>query len=556
MERSFNELIRRHESLRTRMVLEDGEPVQSVTPAAPLALAFCDLSDFSPEQREFEAEILVDAEVKRSFQLDQSPLLRASLLRLTEEEHILIVHLHQMVSDAASLRNLARELTALYAAEISGKTSPLPLLPSRFADYALWEQKWLKSVAYPGQLSFWKTQLRGPLPVMTWPTNRVRPAKQSLRGAWLPIALPKTLISALKEMSRAAGVFLSTTLLAGFNVLMHACSGEADILVGTSVANRNKPEREQVIGSFSNTLVLRTHVSDEVTFRELMARVRAVTTAAQAHQDIPFAKLVEELKSERNLGTNPFFQVQFALQHPPANIQLAGLSVEPLSVDNGTSKLDLSFELWEADDAVAGRAEFNTDLFDAPRVSLLLGTYQKLLEAAAANPAQLVSSLCPRFHPKPADGREPSSIVINDRATSSAPTPLDVVLSSRVAPSQAPGAALIGQARPEVDGEFASPKTYVEKKLVEIWAQILQIQQIGILDNFFELGGHSLLVMRINSRVQAAFKIDLPVRTLFDAPTIAEFALIVEKQLFEEVETLSEEEAQRLSSSGDLAAKA
>jgi len=385
LERSFNETVSRHESLRTTFLVVEGEPVQFIAPHSELKLAYVDLS--ATEEREREARLRATAEAQGPFDLSRGPLIRATLLRLSELEHVLLFTMHHIVSDGWSLGILRREVAALYEAYAQGRPAALPELSIQYADFAVWQREWLQGAVLEEQLSYWRGQLGGGSPVLELPLDRARPAVQSLRGARQSLLLSETLTRALEALSRREGVTLFMTLLAGFQTLLYRYSGQEDIAVGTPIANRNRAETEELIGFFVNTLVLRCDLSGNPSVRELLQRVREVALGGYAHQDVPFEKLVEELQPERNLSHSPLFQVMFGLQNAAAGaLELEGLSLSPLEIESGVTKFDLVLNLQETEQGLQGSLEYSTDLFDVGSVEQLLSHYQKLLAGMVADP--------------------------------------------------------------------------------------------------------------------------------------------------------------------------
>src|SRR6185503_13726313 len=317
LERALNEIVRRHEVLRTTFDALDGEPVQLIATTQPLEVLLTDLSSLPPEQREAETRRLVVQDALQPFDFARGPMLRASLLRLGAEEHVLSLTMHHIVSDGWSMGVLVHEFAALYTAFSSDRPSPLAELPIQYADYAQWQREWLSGEVLAEQQSYWKQQLEGAPPVLELPTDRPRPAVQSFKGGTEIFTLSNDLSDALKRLCQDEGVTMFMLLLAGFQTLLYRYTGQPDIVVGSPVANRNQTAAEQLIGLFTNTLVLRTRLSPRWSFRELLARVRETCVGALAHQDLPFEKLVEELRPERSRSHSPLFQVMFASQNTP-----------------------------------------------------------------------------------------------------------------------------------------------------------------------------------------------------------------------------------------------
>ena len=393
LEQSVNDIVRRHEALRTTFAALDGEPVQVIAPAKPLSLVSLDLRALPEDEREAEALRLATEEAQRPFDLAQGPLLRATLLRLGEEEHIALLTMHHIASDGWSMGVLIREVAALYQAFSTGEPSPLPELPIQYADFAVWQRQWLQGEVLEAQLAYWKQQLAD-IPVLELPTDRPRPAIQTSRGAHQSLELSQTLTEALKALSRQEGVTLYMTLLAVFKALLHRYTGQDDIVVGSPIANRNRTEIEGLIGFFVNTLVLRTDLSGDPSFRELLGRVREVALGAYAHQDLPFEKLVEELQPERDMSHQPMFQAMFALQNAPMEVlELPHLTLSPLEIESGTAKFDLTLVMVDTEQGLTASLEYNTDLFDATTIARLLEHFQILLKGIAANPDQRLLDL-------------------------------------------------------------------------------------------------------------------------------------------------------------------
>src|SRR5439155_5432359 len=341
LEQGLNEIVRRHEALRTIFYVVEGQPVQIILPSLSLPLPVMDLSHLPEIEREAEVGRLANEEAQRPFDLCLGPLMRATLLRLNDADHVLLLTVHHIASDGWSKGVLFRELSVLYEAFTNGKPSPLEELPVQYADFAQWQREWLQGDVLETQLGYWKTQLDN-IQILQVPTDQPRPAILRYRGASQSIVLSKKLTEALRTLSRQQDVTLFMTLLAAFQTLLHRYTGQGDIVVGSPIANRNRTEIEGLIGFFVNTLVLRSDLSDNPTFRELLARVRAVALGAYAHQDLPFEKLVEELQPERNLSQNPLFQVMFILQNVPSSApKLGGLTLSPLDADTDTTKFDL-----------------------------------------------------------------------------------------------------------------------------------------------------------------------------------------------------------------------
>ena len=394
LEQSVNELVRRHESLRTFFSVVDGQPVQVITASLTITLPIVDLSSIPDAERESAALRLATEEARRPFDLSRGPLLRVTLLRLAEQEHCLLLTIHHIVSDGWSLSVFFRELSALYEGFSTGKPSPFVELPLQYSDFAVWQRQWLTGEVLEEQLSYWKNQLADAPNVLDLPADRPRPPVQTYRGTRQNLELSQDLTIKLKALSLHEGVTLYVTLLAAFQTLLQRYTQRDDILVGSPIAGRNRIEIEELIGFFVNTLVLRTDLSGDPSFRQLLVRVRKVALDAYVHQDLPFEKLVEELHPQRNLSHSPLFQVMFAFQNvPTTELSLTGLTVNSLNLDRDTATFDLSLVMVEQAKSLSGTIEYNTDLFDSASIIRMIGHFQTLLESIVADPGIPISRL-------------------------------------------------------------------------------------------------------------------------------------------------------------------
>jgi amino acid adenylation domain-containing protein len=393
LEESFGEILRRHEVLRTTFMTDDDRPVQMISPAGDFTLLKIDISDMREEQRKMKVLELANEEASKPFDLTAGPLLRATLLRLGRQEHVLLLTVHHIVSDGWSMGIIYRELSALYEAFLQGDPSPLPDLPIQYADFAVWQRQWLQGQKLERQLSFWKEHLKG-APVLELASDYPRPSVQTFNGALHTLQFPKTLTESLHGLSRKEGVTLFMVLLAAFQTLLHRYTGQSDIVVGTPIANRNHEAIEGLIGFFVNTLVMRIDISGNPGFRELLKRILKNTLGAYAHQDVPFEKLVENLQPERDLGRTPFFQVMFSLQNVPHSaLKLSGLTLSPMEIENVMTRFDLEVHLWETKEGLKGEFVYNADLFDASTIERMAGHYLRILERIVVNPEQRLSDL-------------------------------------------------------------------------------------------------------------------------------------------------------------------
>jgi amino acid adenylation domain-containing protein len=392
LEQAFNEIVRRHEVLRSTFRTVEGRPILVIGPSFTSGLPVVDVTHVHEAEREAEFQRRVTEEAQRPVDLAHGPLLRHTLLKLSEEEHVLLLTVHHIVFDGWSFDILFRELTAFYEAFSKGRPAAVSELRIQYADFARWQGEWLQGEVLEDQLSYWSSQLEGSLPVLELPADRARPPIQTFRGAKQSLLLSQAVTEALKALSHQEGVTLFMTLLAAYKMLLYRYTGQQDIIVGSLAAGRSRAEIEGLIGFFANTLVLRTELSGNLTFREVLRRVREVCREAYAHQDLPFERLVETLQPVRDMSHHPVFQVMFALQNiPRPSLKLAGLTMTPLEVHSGTAMFDLTLFMFERDQGLLGTFEYNTDLFDAATISRMMAHFQNLLDAIIADPEMRIS---------------------------------------------------------------------------------------------------------------------------------------------------------------------
>ena len=403
LERTLNEIVSRHEALRTTFVTAGGRPVQVIAPNLTVPLSVADLSRLPEDERETAARQMATDEARRPFDLAGGPLLRARLLRLADDDHIALLNLHHIISDGWSMGVLIHEITALYDSFSTGKPPDgdlrrpqLPNLPLQYADFAAWQRGWLQGETLEAHLAYWKGQLDDSPPLLELPTDRPRPAVQTNHGAHHTFAFPADLTNAIKALTQKEGVTLFMTLLAAFQTLLHRYTGQSDLNVGTPIANRNRAEIENLIGFFVNTLVLRARFDGEPTFRDLLKRVRETALGAYAHQDLPFEMLVEALQPQRDLSHTPLFQAMFVLDNAPTGAftqALLGLTLSPIEAESGIAKFDITLSMFEGPAGLQGTLEYNADLFEAATIERLAGHFQTLLAAIVDNPDQPLATL-------------------------------------------------------------------------------------------------------------------------------------------------------------------
>ena len=423
LEQTFNEIVRRHETLRTTFKVQSGQPVQAIAPSLTIPLSVLDLRQLPTDERPTEAKRAIAAEIEHPFDLSSGPLLRVMLLILEETENILLLNMHHIICDDWSIGVLIRELSVIYTdlacLDAIGRVSTssvktiLPELPLQYADFAHWQREWLQAVGANNrsplqtQLAYWRQQLNG-ISMLHLPTDKPKPAIQTYQGTTQFIELPLKLTDALQTLSQQEGVTLFMTLLAAFQTLLYRYTHQEDIAVGSPIANRNRSEIEGLIGFFVNSLVLRSNLSGNPTFRELLGRVREVTLGAYSHQDLPFEKLVEDLHPKRNLSHHPLFQVVFGFENAPMSaLELPGLVPSLMNIDFKTTRFDLELHLWkcsedfrslwgakwEHSDGLRGLVVYNTDLFEQATITRMLGHFKTLLEGIVANPEQCIANL-------------------------------------------------------------------------------------------------------------------------------------------------------------------
>ena len=396
LEGAINEIVRRHEVLRTRIEAEEGEPAQVIDEWERRRLEVEDLSGMTREEREEEVKRRGKEEAERGFDLSRGPLLRVKVLKLGEEEHVVFFTMHHIVSDGWSMGILIREVGELYRAYSlgsAGEGAPLEELPIQYSDFAVWQRNWLRGEVLEAELEYWRRQLDG-MEALELPADHPRPAERSYRGANWNLVMERELTERLREMSRREGATLFMTVAAAFHLLLGRYAGQEDVTIGTPIANRNRRETEGVIGFFVNTLVLRVRLEGRSSFRELMRQERERCLEAYEHQDVPFEKLVEELSPARDLSRTPLFQVSLTLQNTPRReLRLRGMEISPFTGGTETAKFDLSLFLGEEEAGLEGGVEYARDLFEAESVERMMSHFRQLLEEVTRDPERRLEEL-------------------------------------------------------------------------------------------------------------------------------------------------------------------
>lgn len=394
LEQAINEIIHRHEALRTVFQEVKGWPAQVVLAAQPITLAVTDLSALPKTTLEAAQQQLAKTEAERPFDLARGPLIRVGVSRMGEREHLVQLTMHHIISDGWSLGILCREVLALYEAFAAGNPTPLPVLPIQYGDFAVWQRHHLQGDRLAEQLSYWKKQLSGLPAVLELPSDRPRPEIATFHGDTFHFILPKELSNSLNRLSRHERATLFMVLLAAFDVLLYRYTNQPDIVVGTAIANRNRAETEPLIGFFVNMVVMRTDMSGNPTFRELLERVKHRTLAAYEHQDVPFEQIIEMLQPHRSLNHSPIYQVEFTLQNAPLEpLETRGLTFTPINVQPDSSETDFNLIISESEDGLAGDIIYSTDLFDAATIERMADHFQTLLQGIVEEPERRILEL-------------------------------------------------------------------------------------------------------------------------------------------------------------------
>ncbi|KPA90300.1 amino acid adenylation enzyme/thioester reductase family protein [Pseudomonas asplenii] len=501
LQATLDRLVMRHETLRTRFELVDGEPLQKIAPAdTRFPLTEQDLRALSAESREATLARLGQDNATQLFDLSQGPLVRGQLLQVAEDEHVLLITLHHIVSDGWSNSVLAHEVSVLYNAFSQGQKDPLPALALQYVDYAAWQRQALDGPALQAQVDFWRKHLEGAPTLLSLPLDRPRPAIQSYAGGIVECAFSPSLSADLRAFSQAQGSTLFMVLLAGWSVLMHHLSGQHDVVVGTPVANRQRPELESLIGFFANTLALRIGTDRELRVSDLLGRIKDLTLAAYSHQDLPFEQVVSALQPTRSMSHSPLFQVMLSLDNtPPAPLQLPGLQVTSLDSAHRTTQFDLSLSLVDTGERIRGSLQYASDLFDVSTVQAIAELFAKVLENLLGDAQQSIGQL---LENTPALPRSADAVAI---------------------------AAPVEEPRPE-PRPYEAPQGDTEIAIAQLWKELFKLEQVSRHDDFFSLGGISLMAVQMASRLRKVLGKPIAVRDLFVEPTIAGFARTLDGQ--------------------------
>lgn len=394
LERSINEIINRHEILRTRYQVIDGQPFGVVDSALKLTIKVRDLLSLSEPDREPEAFKISAEYFQHPFDLGQGPLIRASVLKLGERNYLLLLSMHHIIFDGWSIGILFRELTTLYESYSARKLASLSELPLQYSDFAYWQRQWFQGEELKNHLAFWKNYLSGANTILDLHTDRPRPPVQSFRGARQSFRIPSGVVESIKSLAQHERATLFAALLSAFQTVLYRHTNQEDITVGTPVANRNKVEIENLIGFFVNTVAIRVDLSGNPTFRQLLGRVRETILEVQTHQEIPLERVVEEVQPKRELNRAPLFQVMFVLQNAPLpQLKLADLTLVPMEIDNGTAKFDLTLYMRETGQELTGSLAYNTDLFESASIARMIACFQTLVKSVATDADQQISKL-------------------------------------------------------------------------------------------------------------------------------------------------------------------
>lgn len=500
LEQSFREILRRHQALRTQFATVDNRPVQLVTEAVDdWSLSVKQLpSSLASLEREIAIARALEEVARQPFDLTGKYLLRACLIELSPTEHLLSIAVHHIAFDGWSEGIFWRELAVLYESFTQDTPSPLAELSIQYADFAVWQRQWLQNDFLVALNSYWQGKLGTNLPELALPTDYPVPVRPTRTSSTYKLTLPASLTDKLKQLSSQFRATLFVTLLTSFKILLHIYTEQDDLFVCSPIASRNRPELKPLIGYLVNLLILRSDLSGNPSFEELLSQVSKTVTGAYAHQDLPLQQLVQEL----GVGQRTLSQVMFVLQNSDSTTPtLSGLTVEELEVDNGTADFDLSLSLTEKQNELVGIWKYNTDLFCAESIVTMAEHWQTLLEQIVVDPAKPIDTL----------------LVLNKRDRQQLRAKQANRLSSE-------------RFQPKLSATNSQPRNALELRLTRIWEEILESKQIHVRDNFFEIGGSSLLAFRLIGAIENSFDKKLPLSALLQAPTIEKLAKLIQRE--------------------------
>ena len=499
LEQSLNELIQRHEALRTTFSLVEGQPTQVIHSSFSFRLSVVNLQSFPQNQRENKVMELVKVDIEQPIELTQLPLFRGTLFKLDEQDYFLLINVHHIIVDAWSKGILFQELATLYEAFSLGKSSPLPELPVQYADFSVWQGQCIQGEFKETLLNYWKQQLGENLQALKLPTDHPYPTNPTNSSAYNKQLLSVELTTKLKSFSRKQGATLFATLLAAFKVLLYRYTNQDDFFVCSPIANRSRKETKGLIGYFANLLILRTQLKVNQTFGEFLSQVRQVVSGGYAYQDLPIQEIINAL----NLLQTPLSKVMFALQNTTVHtLKLPGLNIETFNIDSGTADFDLYLYLIPEGDTFAAICKYNADLFEEATIAQMQEHYRTILENILINPEQSILDVLPlsATEQQQLEEKRANQSTFNPSKNSSKPA-------------------------------YLAPRNSTELKLVQLWSKVLGIESIGIRDNFFDLGGQSLMVMSLFTQIEQTFGKTLPLATLLKSPTIEQLAeILAEKE--------------------------
>lgn len=489
LEASLDEIRRRHDILRATFSLRDGEPTQVVSPHARVPISVVDLRALPKDEREAKALEMASAQGRRLFDLLRDPVLQATVFQIEDEVHILVILTHHLAADGLSIRLLLREISLLYCAAQEGTSARLPDLPVQYADFTLWQRDWLRGETARKQMSFWKEQLRGAPTRLRLPVEVMRPGSLSFRGTTQTFRFSRSLSGAIHAISRQQGVTAFVTLLAGFEALLSRRSGQDEVVVATAVSNRNQAATGQLIGNFSNHLLLRLGFGDDPSFRTALGRARDVVLGAFANQDVPLESLRDARGREGEASPVPLLEALFILRDGPVSkyLDIPGAKVAHVPIDLEEAWLDLTLDVIDGEE-ISGVMEYPSERFRDSTVRDLLVGLEAMLDFAVRRP---------------------------DEPLSAAPLP------------EVTGATVSSEPREEAS--FVPPRTETERALAGIWCELLGLRQVGVHENFFDVGGHSLVATRVLARLRNVFLVVLPLRALFEHPTLEGLAAAIDQ---------------------------